>query len=112
MSVDQRRGIINFIPKPGKNPSDLKNWRPISLLNVEYKICAKTLANRIKTVLHKSINEDQTGFMKNRYIGENIRLVLDTVIYTSENATPGMILFLDFEKAFHRLEWSFVEKKP
>ncbi len=110
MSVDQRRGVITLIPKQGKNPNQLKNWRPISLLNVDYKLCAKVLANRIKNVLPKLIDSDQTGFMKNRYIGENIRLVLDTIRYTGKKDIPGVLMFLDYEKAFDRLEWSFVNK--
>ena len=46
------------------------SWRPISLLNVDYKVAAKVIANRIKPVLQSIINSSQTGFMKGRYIGE------------------------------------------
>jgi hypothetical protein len=47
LSIDQRRGVINLIPKKDKDPRQLKNWRPISLLNTDYKIITKVLANRI-----------------------------------------------------------------
>ena len=74
-SVTQRPGIIKLIPKKDAEPSLIKNWRPITLLNCDYKIAAKALANRLKKVLPKLVNSDQTGFMKGRFIGENIRLI-------------------------------------
>lgn len=51
----------------------LKNWRPITLLNVIYKIASGYIAERIKTTLYKLISEDQTGFISGHYIGENTR---------------------------------------
>ena len=58
-----RQGIICLIPKKGKDPLFLKkNWRPLSLLNTDYKILAKTLANRLKTTISSIIHPDQTRF--------------------------------------------------
>ena len=85
-----------------KNNLLLENWRPISLLNVDYKIKAKAIANRIKKVLPTLIHETQTGFVKGRYIGENKRLILETIDITDENNLPGMIFFSDFEKSFRQ----------
>ena len=51
MSVSQRRGVITLIPKEDSNLLELTNWRPITLLNVDYKIASKAIASRIKTVL-------------------------------------------------------------
>jgi hypothetical protein len=62
--------IITCIPKTGKQKQFLKNWRPISLLNVVYKIASGCIAERLKTKLNKLINRDQTGFIKGRFIGE------------------------------------------
>ena len=87
-----------------------KNWRPLSLLNCDYKIAAKAIANRIKSVISKLIDNDQTGFLKGRFIGENIRLVDNIINYASEKNIPGLLLFIDFEKAFDSLEWSFIER--
>ena len=77
----------------------LKNWRPISLLNCDYEIAAKVIASRIKTVLSTIINFDQTGFLKGRSIGENVRLI-DSIInfyfYLSilrKLLTPGVVLY-------------------
>ena len=64
----------------------IKNWRPISLLNVVYNIGSACIANRLKTVLPSLINEDQTGFIANRFIGGNIRLIYDLISYLNENA--------------------------
>ena len=68
-----KRGIITLLPKKGKDTLFLKNWRPISLLNTDYKILAKVLSTRLQKVLPSIIHGDQTGFLKDRYIGENIR---------------------------------------
>ena len=72
---------------------------------------AKALANRVKKFLSKMLNSDQTGFMKGRFIGENIRLIDGIINYTAEQNLPGLLLFLDFEKAFDTVEWNFILKK-
>ena len=51
---------------------------------------------------------DQTGFMKGRFIGENIRLIDYVIRFTKEKNIPGLLLFLDFEKAFDTIEWPFI----
>ena len=66
LSIRQRRGVIKLIPKKDAELYYIKNWRPITLLNTDYKIAVKALANRIKSVLPSIINNDQTRFMKNR----------------------------------------------
>ena len=58
----------------------LKNWRPISLLNCDYKIAAKVIATRMKKVLPDIINNYQTGLLKGRSIGENVRLLNRVVL--------------------------------
>ena len=110
LSISQKRGIIKLIPKKSEELYYIKNWRPLTLLNCDYKIATKAIANRLKTHLHKLINNDQTGFLKGRFIGENIRLIDSVVNYTAAKNIPGLLLFLDFEKAFDTLEWSFIQK--
>ena len=56
------------------------------------------------------IHSDQTGFIKGRYIGENIRKLYDLMHYTEENKIPGLLLLIDFEKAFDSIAWSFITK--
>ena len=76
MSISQRKGIITLLHK-GKHLTrdNLSNWRPITLTNVDYKIATKTLSKRLQTVLHSIIDSDQTGYVKGRYIGENVRII-------------------------------------
>ena len=100
LSISQRRGVITLIPKEDANLKDLSNWRPITLLNVDSKIASKAIASRIEKVLPLIINSNQTGFIKGRYIGENIRLITDILEQTKAQDIPGILLLLDFRKAF------------
>ena len=108
LSVSQRRGVISLIPKADSDLSELSGWRPITLLNVDYKILAKTIAKRIEPFLPKLIHSDQTGFVKDRYIGQNIRLLSDLMEYTDVKKISGILLFIDFEKAFDSVEWKYI----
>ena len=92
LSIFQRQGIISLIPKKKKDPLLLKNWSPISLLNTDYKLATKCIATRLEKVLPHLIESDQTGYIKGRFIGENIRLISD-IIEQHENK-EGMILVL------------------
>ena len=102
LSISQRRGIITFIPKADGDLKELSNWRPISLLNIDYKILTKALAKRRENYLQELINSDQTGFVKGRYIGQIIRLLSDIMEYLKDakkaKKTSGLLLFIDFEK--------------
>ena len=110
LSISQRRGIISLIPKSEENLNEITCWRPITLLNVDYKILARIIATRIEPSLPSLIHSDQTGFIKGRYIGQNIRLLDDLMNFTDANKIPGILLFIDFEKAFDTLEWSFLHQ--
>ena len=85
----QKQGIITLIPKPQKDIEKIENWRPISLLNVDYKIATKAIANRIKPIITSIIDNAQTGFIKGRFIGENIRLLFDIIEMTEEQNILG-----------------------
>ena len=82
----------------------LQNWRPVTLLNVDYTIAARALAKRVEPLLSFLIHTDQTGFVKGRYIGENIRLISDIMEQTKKLNCSGILLPLDFQKAFDTLE--------
>ena len=110
MSSTQKEGVITCIPKGDKPRKFLKNWRPISLLNISYKIATGCIANRIKSILPFLINEDQSGFMSDRSTSDNIRLVYDVLEQALLQKKPGMLLLIDFEKAFDTVAWSFIFK--
>jgi hypothetical protein len=110
MSISQKQGIISLIPKANKDTSKLKNWRPITLLNQDYKYLAKCLANRCKEVLPDIISPDQTGFVPNRLIGTNIIKSQSIITYLQEQHKEGLMMCIDFEKAFDTIEWSYIKK--
>ena len=110
LSTSQKLGIITILPKGNKPRDFLKNWRPISLLNTTYKIFSGIIASRLKKVLNTLIHENQKGFLAGRFIGENTRLMYDIIHQTEILNKPGMILLLDFEKAFDSVSWKFIHK--
>ena len=81
--------------------------RPISLVNVDAKLMSKVVANRIKKVLPYIIHYNQTGYVQDRYIGETVRSIFDIMEFTVNENVPGMLIFIDFQKAFDSLEWDF-----
>ena len=87
------------MPKKDAELNLIKNLWPLTLLNCDYKVATKAIASRIKTVIPKLIYDDHTGFITGRFIREN-----------REKNIPGLLLFLDFEKAFDTLERSFIQK--
>ena len=99
--------MLSLIYKKG-DPDNLENWRPISLLNVDYKIATRVLSKRIQKVLPQIISMDQQGYIKNRFIGYNIRQIQDIIDYTDKLNIDGVILFLDFRKAFDTVEFPFL----
>ena len=110
LSFTQKQAVITLLPKGNKPREFIKNWRPISLLNVDYKLLSGVLANRLKNVLPTIISNEQKGFLKSRYIGENIRTIYDVMEYLQQNNKAGMLLLIDFEKAFDSLEWFYLNK--
>ena len=107
LSSSQRIALISLIYKKGDRLLH-KNWRPISLLNVDYKLSARTLAACLLKVLQDVIHPDQTCGVPGRYIGENVALLRDVVHYVNENNLPAAVLALDQEKAFDRVDWGFL----
>ena len=106
----QKQSIITLLPKTGKDTLLIDNWRPVSLLNVDYKIATKAIANRIKPFLNHIISTNQTGFIKGRYIGENVRLLQEIIERIDESNETGLIFFSDFNKAFDSLDHEFMFK--
>jgi len=110
LSISQKRGVITLIPKGNKDIRLLKNWRPITLLNTDYKYLTKCLANRCKDILPDIINHDQTGFVKGRLIGSNIIRAMNIIDICHEQNIEGLMINVDFEKAFDCINWEFLYK--
>ena len=110
LPTTSRQCIISCLPKGEKPREFLKNWRPISLLNVSYKIISAALASRLKDSLNKIIQNTQSGFLPNRFIGESTRLVYDIMDYCEKQNEKGLLMLIDFEKAFDSVSWNFMYK--
>ena len=110
LTISQRRRIITLIPKENKDKTLLDNWRPISLLNTDYKIATRAIALRISKILPSIIHSDQTGYVKKRFIGQNIRLISNVIEPCQDSKIPGFALFLDFKNAFDSIAWPFLFK--
>ena len=98
------------LTKKKKKQNKQTNEPGITLPNCHYNIATKLIANRIQKSLPNIINNDQTGFLKNRFIEENIRLIESIINHTNIEQIPGLLLFVDFEKTFDSIKWSFIEK--
>ena len=103
LSSSQKQAIITLIDK-GKDRLKLENWRPISLLNVDYKIVSKVMAQRLHDKIPKLVNLNQTGFVKGRFMNDTVRTLCDIIEYCKMSNTNGLLLMIDFEKAFDSLD--------
>ena len=108
MSCSQKRAVIALIEKKEKDRTFIENWRPISMVNVDAKIMSKVIASRIKNVLPNIIHYNQTGYVKDPYICETVRSTFDTMEFSDTENIPGLIIFIDFQKAFDSVEWNFI----
>ena len=97
-----------MVEKRGKDKRQIKNWRPISLINVDAKIASKTLAKRLENVLPEIIHFDQSAFVKGRTIFDAIRTTDDVIEHTMNRDISGILVAIDFEKAFDSLNFSFL----
>ena len=100
--------MITLIEKKGKDKRFLKNWRPISLINVDAKVASKSLALRVRKVLNSLIHSDQTAYLQDRYIGESVRLISDILEYTDDNDIEAILFSADFEKPFDSIDHCFL----
>lgn len=108
LSNSQRQAIIRLIEKKDKDRRHVENWRPISLLNVDYKIGSKALATRLEKILPEIIHESQCAYVKGRTIFDAVRSINDVMEYTKLHNIPGLMTTFDFKKAFDSLSWEFL----
>ena len=103
-------GLIYMIPKGGTKSMEIEKWRPITLLNTLYKIYAKVLSLRIQNFLPALIHPSQTGFIKERYILDKIFVFWEAVALAKNTKQDLTVFFLDFEKAYERVDCTFLEE--
>ena len=102
------QGVLNLIPKQNKDSRHIKNLRPITLLNTDYKIIEKAIAAKIMPSLYYLTNHNQRGSMPERRISVNIRKLLDIIFYAIENELEILIVSLDFAKCFDRVSFDIL----
>ena len=101
-------GVTRLIFKKRGDVKDLKNWRPISLLNTDYKIFSKVITLRLSRVLGSLVDPDQTCSVPGRSITSNVTLLRDVLDYIERTNESGILVSLDQEKAFDRVNHSFL----
>ena len=110
LTPSQLTGLITCLPKTGKARNLLKNWRPISLLNTTYKIISLCITNRLRPILDRIISHNQKGFLQGRTISDCTRVMYDIIWDCEHNLVDGLILLVDFQKAFDSLSWKFIHE--
>jgi hypothetical protein len=102
-------GIIVLVPKISE-VVNIKQFRPICLLNMFYNFFTKVLASRLMEVVDDIISENQTAFIRGRNILEGAQILHEVIHELSSKKQSGIILKLDFEKAYDKVHWDFLEE--
>ena len=110
LSTSQKQAMITLIEKKHKDKRLLQNWRTISLINMVVKIASKAMAMRLESILPVLVHHSQNAFIKGRSIFDAIRTIDDILEYAKRNNRPGILVVIDFEKAFDSLNQTFLVK--
>lgn len=103
LCTEINKGVIKLLPKEG-DTSLIMNWRPITLLNVSYKIMAIIIEIRLVVILPCFVNNTQTGFIKGRYIIENLITSWEAMNWAKLIDQNVVMFLICFEKAYDRIE--------
>ena len=101
------RGTISVLYKK-KERDDPRNYRPITLLNNDYKILMRILTKRMNEAVVQFVSNDQNGFVPDAFIAENIMRLQLLQEYIEEEDIEALFVFCDMEKAFDRCSWEFL----
>lgn len=110
LSESQKIGVISLIPKKNLDRQLLSNWRPITLLNCDFKIFSKALARRVQSCIKEVVSSQQTGFIRGRSISENLTTTRTIIDYVEAKDQTGILLTADYAKAFDSFRWALTFK--
>ena len=110
LSPSARRGIINLIPKKHRDELEVQSWRGITILNYDYKLWAKAIANRLDCVSNELIGKQQYGFVRGRKITCNIRKTVEIIGHLNRSKQAGIVILIDFEKCFDRVSFESIRR--
>lgn len=100
-------GVISLIPK-NNNPTDIKQFRPICVLNDCFKFLSKVVTNRLTEVADEVVSQTQTAFIPGRFILEGCVIIHEVLHELKSKSLEGIILKIDFEKAYDKVNWEFL----
>ena len=103
----QKQAVIKLIQKKDRDKR-FKNWHPVSLLNIDYKIVFKALVARLEKVRPSLITHQQTAYVQNRCISETGRLISDILEIADTSNLKGYLVTIGIERAFDSLNHSFL----
>ena len=106
LSNSQKQALIT----KKKDRRFITNWRPISLINVDVKIASKSIARRLAQILPNLIHPNQNGFTKGRSKQDGVRTIEDVLEFAKLTHRSGILLAINFQKAFDSLNLSFLFK--
>lgn len=110
LGKSMREGLITILYKNKGDRNDLRNWRPITLLNCDYKILSKIVMGRLQQVTGELINPDQVCGVPGRTVVDNLNLIRDTCLYSKERGHPLCLINIDQEKAYDRVDHEYLYK--
>jgi hypothetical protein len=102
-------GIITLLPKQ-EDVTHIKQFQPICLLNVSFKIFTKVAVNRMIGIADKLVSRSQTAFLPGRNILEGVVMLNETIHEIHRKRMSGVILKLDFEKVYDKVNWEFLQQ--
>ena len=107
LGASQKQAVIQLIKKE-RDKMYIQNWQPIFLLNVDVKLISKTLAERVKNVLHEIISPNLNAYVKNRCISEGVRLITDLLEMIEVLNKESLLVTFDIEKASDCVNYHFL----